>query len=151
MKKKLKFKKKGQVWSLDLIIAAVIFLIGIIILYNYAINYSTQSKNNLDELLYEGNLASELILSEEDFGILSKGIVNQTKLDAFDALSDSGKKSVLGVEYNFYFTMDQLEIDRITRDYVGIINSSQVDNLVKITRLTVYKNKPVKFQLYAWA
>ena len=58
--------KKAQVWSLDLIIASVIFSIGIIILYIYAINYSPETKNQLNELLYEGNLASKLILSDPE-------------------------------------------------------------------------------------
>ena len=129
---------------MDLIIAGVIFLIGIVILYNYAINYSSQSKNNLDELFYEGNLASDLILSNEDYGILSDNIVNQTKLDEFDSLSDSEKKSALGLRYDFYFTMGGLD------GFVGITNSSQVSSLIQVTRLTIYENKPVKFQLYVW-
>lgn len=151
IKKQHFFNKRAQVWSLDLMIAGIIFLIGIVVLYNYAINYSAQSKNNLDELFYEGNLASELILSEESFGILSNGVINQTKLDAFDNLSNSAKKELLGMKYNFYFTIDNLEINGTLRDYVGIINSSQIDNLIQITRITVYKNNPTKLQLFTWS
>jgi hypothetical protein len=150
MNKKFLKNKRAQVWSLDLLIAGIIFLVGIVVLYNYAINYSSQSKGNLDELFYEGNLASGLILSGEDFGILSNGIVNQTKLETFYNLDNSTKKSVLGVKYNFYFAMDELEINGTPRNYVGMMNSSQVENLIQITRLTVYKNKPIKFQLFAW-
>ena len=61
--------KRAQAWSLDLVIASIIFIIGIIVLYVYAINYSSQAKDQLDELFYEGNLASELILSEKEQGI----------------------------------------------------------------------------------
>lgn len=150
MQRNILKNKKAQVWSLDLLIAGVIFLIGIIVLYNYAMNYSSQSNSNLDELFYEGNLASELILSEEDAGILSEDIINQSKLDAFYNLDNSTKKSTLGVKSNFYFTMENLEIEGSSKAYVGIMNSSQVDNLIQITRLTIYKNKPTKFQLFVW-
>lgn len=143
--------KRAQVWSLDLIIAGVIFLMGIIILFYYSLNYSSQSKNQLDELFYEGNLASELILSEENAGILSDGIVNQTKLDNFYYLGDPSKKSILGIKNNFYFTMNNLEIQGEPKDYVGIMNTSSVDNLIQITRLTVYKNITTKFELFVWS
>ncbi|PIN92223.1 hypothetical protein COU55_02100 [Candidatus Pacearchaeota archaeon CG10_big_fil_rev_8_21_14_0_10_31_59] len=143
--------KNGQAWSLDLIIAGVIFLIGIVILFYYAINYSSQSKNQLDELLYEGNLASELILSEEESGILSNGIVNQTKLDFFANLNDTSKRNLIGIKDNFYFVMDNLEINGEPANYVGIINSSETENLIQTTRLTIYKNKPIKFELFAWS
>ena len=65
--------KGGQAWSLDIVIASIIFIIGIISLYVYAINYSSQTKNQLDEFFYEGELASKLILSEKETGILSDG------------------------------------------------------------------------------
>lgn len=135
--------KKAQAWSLDLIIASVIFTIAIGLLFYYALNNYPQSKNQLEEMFYDGNLASELILSDGESGILTQGKVNQTKLDNFDSLSDQDKKDLLGVRYNFYFTMDNL-------DYVGIQNTSDVDNLIQITRLTLYNDKPVKFTLYTW-
>lgn len=143
--------KKAQVWSLDLVIAGVIFMIGIIILFYSLLNYSSQSKNQLEELFYEGNLVSELILSEENIGILSNGIVNQTKLDNFYYLEDPLKKSILGVKNNFYFTMDNLEINGTSQSYVGMMNTSSIENLIQITRLTVYQNKPTKFELFVWS
>ena len=141
---------RGQIWSLDLLIAMVIFLIGIATLFYYAFNYSSQSKNQLNEFFYEGELASNLILSEENFGILSNGIVNQTKLNNFDGLDNKTKKNLLGVQNNFYFVMEGLEINDIEKSYVGIINTTQIDNIIKITRIAVYKNKPVKFELFVW-
>lgn len=142
--------KRAQVWSLDLIIAGVIFLLGIIILYYYAINYSTQTQTQLNEMFYEGNHASELILDEENFGILVEGKINQTKLEVFDSLSNSDKKSLLGIKNNFYFIIEDLEIDGVFVPYIGIMNSSEVENLIQVTRLTIYKNKPTKFQIFIW-
>ena len=139
--------KKAQGWSLDLVVAGLIFLVGIITLYVYAINYTSQSQKNLDELFYEGNLASELILSEDDFGILSDKRVNQTKLDDYDY---DLKKSMFGLTNDFYFIMDNLTIEGSPEEYVGKINITNTESLIQITRITIYKEKPTKFLLYVW-
>ncbi|MBU0894691.1 MAG: hypothetical protein KKF48_00305 [Nanoarchaeota archaeon] len=142
--------KKGQIWSFDLVVATIIFLFGLLILFYYAINLSSQSKDKLDEFFYEGNLASELILSEVGVGILSDNKVNQTKLENFDALSDNDKRNFLGLNFNFYFSINNMKISGVPRNYVGILNTTEVDNLIQTTRLTIYENKPVKFQLFVW-
>lgn len=141
--------RRSQAWSLDLVIAGVIFLIGIIILYVYAINYSSQSQKHLEELFYEGNLASELILSEDDFGILINKKVNQSKLDEYDS-NYTEKKRLLGLRHDFYFTMNDLEINSTSVDYVGKMNTTEIENLIQVTRITIYKNKPTKFQVFVY-
>ncbi len=141
--------KKAQGWSLDLIIAGLIFLAGVITLYVYAINYTSQSQKNLDELFYEGNLASELILSEEDFGILTDNRVNQTKLDDY-YLNYSSKKAMSGLTHDFYFIMDDLTANGNSVDYIGKMNTTNTESLIQITRITIYQEKPTKFQLYVW-
>jgi hypothetical protein len=142
--------KKAQAWSLDLIVASVIFTAGIIILYVYAINYSSQTKNQLDGLFYEGNSASQLILSENDAGILSAGKINQTKLDEFYNYDYQTKKNKLGITNDFYFTFTGLEINGVPEDYVGKINNTAIENLIQVTRITLYENKPTKFQIFIW-
>lgn len=142
--------KKAQAWSLDLIVASVIFSVGIIILYVYAINYSSQTKNQLDGLFYEGNLVSQLILSEKDYGILSEGKINQTKLNEFSNYDYPTKKNKLGITNDFYFTFSGMEINGTSENYVGKINDTSIENLVQVTRITLYKNKPVKFQVFIW-
>ena len=140
--------KEGQAWSLDIVIASVIFMIGIIVLYLYAINYLSKPDERLKEMFYEGNLASELILSKDDFGILTGHKVNQTKLDSFNSTYQN-KKSLLGIRRNFYFVIDGLELGGSPAEYVGAKNPDP-ENIVQITRITIYKDKPAKFQLYVW-
>ena len=146
---KNKRSKKGQTWSLDLVIASIIFLSGIVMLYIYAINYTSQSKGKLDELFYEGNLASELILSGDDFGILTDNSVNQTKLDDFYS-NYAQKKALIGVKRDFYFILQNLTIGGNIKDYVGVMNSTNTNSLIQVTRITIYKNKPTRFNLYLW-
>ncbi len=145
-----KKNKLGQVWSLDIIIAGVIITTGIIILYIYAINYTNQSQENLDYLFYEGNLASQLILSEENFGILDNASqINQSKLDDYYYNYDL-KKSVLGITKNFYFELDNMtEVNGTAVPYIGR-KSPTTSSSIKITRITIYKNQPIKFDLYVW-
>lgn len=131
--------KRAQAWSLDLVIASVIFLIGVIVLYVYAINYTSQSSNNLDELFYEGNLASHFILSDDAWGILTDGKIDQDKLDAFDC---STKKQEMSLTKNFYFILDDTDISCTV--------PTDPENIVKITRITIFNNKPTKFELFTY-
>jgi len=145
-----KKEKKAQIWSLDLIIASIIFITGIALLFVYAVNYSSQTVKQLNELFYEGNLASQLILSEFEPGVLSEGKINQTKLDNFYNYSYDSQKNILGIRYDFYFTLTGLEINEISVSYVGRINATETKNLIQVTRLTIYKNTPAKFQIFIW-
>jgi len=142
-------KKQGQAWSFDLVIAGFIFLVGIMVLYVYAINYTSQSQQHLDELFYEGRLASELILSEEDFGILTNDRVNQSKLEEYDSYYDA-KKGVLGISHDFYFNISGLELSGSPASYVGKMNTAEIEDLIQITRITIYKNKPTKLELFIY-
>jgi hypothetical protein len=141
--------KRAQTWSFDLVIASVIFISGIVILYVYAVNYSSQSKNKLDELFYEGNLAADLILSEGEFGILNENQVNQSKLDEV-YLNYSGLKNFVGSRNHFYFTIQNLTIQGNPESHVGLAGPGEVENLVQVTRIVLYKNKPSKFNLYLY-
>ncbi len=142
--------KKAQVWGLDLVVASIIFLAGVIILYFYAINYSSQSTNQLDEMFYEGDLASQILLTNEAQGILSIDKINQTKLDDFSKLNYNIQRNLLGVSNNFYFTFPGLEVEGNPVEYIGYKENSSAENLVQIDRLTIYNNKPVKFQIFIW-
>lgn len=149
-KKQRVFGKKAQVWGLDLVVASIIFLVGIILLYVYAINYYPQSRAQLDELYYDGDLASQLILSEENFSIVSDGKINQTKLNNFYSINYGTKKSLLGASNDFYFVVDGLEVEGSPVNYVGKMNDTEINSLVRVTRLTIYKDKPIKFEIFVW-
>jgi len=156
--------KKAQVWGMDLIVAVIIFLVGLIVAYVYAINFLNEAQENFDELFYDGNLISSLILSDgtpknwvptnvEIPGIISDNKINQTKLDNFYAFSQenyTGLRKLLGTKYEFYFNFTYIKISGI-----GTINGigkpiENPKNLVRIERFTIYENKPTKFTLFMW-
>ena len=138
--------RRGQVWGLDLVIGCIIFMVGIIVLYFYAINYFSQSDDTLERLFYEGNLASDLILSEDDFGILIDGKINQSKLDQYST-NYSAKKELLGVTRDFYFSLSG---QWGSSPYYGRANTTPIENRVQVVRVAIHNNKPSKFLLYTY-
>lgn len=142
-------QKSGQAWSLDAVMAIVIFTVAIIALFFYAVNFLSKSDEKLEEIFYEGNVAAAIILSNDYPGILTDERVDQAKLDDF-AGNYISRKGAIGINREFYFRMDYLEINGVPAEYVGQINTTQTENLVQITRITIYKDSPVKFQLYIW-
>ena len=148
--------RKAQIWGFDLMIALTIFLVGIIIIYLYAINFSETSQDILNEMNSEAVLVSSLILSEgspenwdagnvEIPGILTNKRLNETKLENLEnlILDDYHKTKIsLGAVNNFYFIFEG--IDGVGKEPVS------TNNLIKLERLIIYNNKPVKFVLYIW-
>jgi len=138
-------KKKGQAWSLDAIMAVIIFTAAVLVLFFYALNVLSPADSKLKEIFYEGNLAADLILSENDVGILTDGRVNQTKLDDFLGSYDQ-KKQTIGVTRDFYFTISGMT----SPSYGGKLNTTTTQDFIQITRITIYNNRPSKFELYVY-
>jgi len=144
-------EKKGQAWSLDLVVAMLIFFSAVIILFFYSMNYMNQADRIISDMNYEANVASDIILSPE--GILSNGKINQTKLEEFNNQVNNDYNSVkkeLNLNYDFYFTFSNLEINDNSADYIGRMNSSEIKNRIKLDRVAVYNNKILNFEIYLW-
>jgi len=141
-----KINKKGQAWSLDALVATLIFFSGIAILFFYAVNYTNQITSPLDDLLSQGNLASELLLSNDNLGLLTDNKMDQIKIDAFAVADHDTKRRGLGIKDNFYFTMPGLT----PSTNIGVLPPINVKNSIKIERIVIYNNKPVKFELFIW-
>lgn len=142
--------KKAQAWSLDAMVSVLIFFLAISILFFYSINFDKQTSSSLDDLLNQGNTAANLLLSNEELGLFSNNIINQTLLDEFYNADYQTKKSQIGIRDNFYFTINNLEANGIPVTHAGNMNASDVGNSIKIERIATYKNKPSKFELYIW-
>ena len=136
--------KNGQVWSLDLLVAFMIFLITLICVYFYTINYVANSSSELNQLFLNADIVANLLLSEDNYGLISDGRINKTRVEEFSSLSDSQKKATLGATNNFYFVISGYQ------DIVGIVNVTDVDSQVKITRIVIYEDKPTKFEIISW-
>ncbi len=158
--------KKAQGWGIDLIIAFIIFLTGIFFIYSYTINLGGSSDLIIKQLNSEGKSCSTLILSEgtpkkwdglentEIPGIISDRKINQTKLEKFANITDTEEEYVrtknrLGIKNEFYFNFTGMEIQG--EKIKGIGKKPQgITNIIKIERITIYKNQIKKFNLYIW-
>lgn len=167
MVKYISTNKRAQGWGIDLMIAFLIFLIGIFFIYTYALNYGGGSETILRSLKSQGKTGSSLILSEgspEDWktlnntetpGILTNNKINQTKLNRFynitnEPLGYQRIKNKLDITNEFYFNFSDIEVEGNKINGVGE-KPENPDNLVKTERITIYKNKIKKFNLYTWS
>lgn len=162
-------KKKAQVWGIDFIIATVIFFLAVIIFFIYSINNSGELKENYEMMKYEGDKIMNTILSEgypydwnkSNFiriGVINDNKINETKIKYFYELTIENynlTKSKFNTKFEYYFflnqniTIDSIEIRGIGMPDTDITNISS-SNLIKISRVTIYKNKPVAANLYLW-
>ncbi|MEM3113481.1 MAG: hypothetical protein QXI33_03620 [Candidatus Pacearchaeota archaeon] len=141
---------KAQGWGFDLTFAVVIFIIIIVIIFIYALNLTNSGTAHLQSLFNEANTASEIILNEPFPGIVTNFSIDQQKLENFYNQDYNNIKKEIGLKDNFYFTFPGMNIGGNPISEIGIVNPPNVANIVKITRVTVYNNKPVKFELYVW-
>lgn len=164
-------KKEAQTWGIDLMIAAILFSAGIIALFVYLQNYPGEAPENLDMLIYDGNIIADNILSDGaplDWnssnviipGILSDNKINDTKIERFYNLSNTSTsyaftKTLFNTRFDyFFFLTENLYLPDGEVRGIGKPGTDpdliSAKNLVKITRFTIYKNKPQTFYLYIW-
>jgi hypothetical protein len=156
--------KKAQAWGFDLMIALSIFMTGVVTFWLFSMNSYDESSDIIKSLSYEGQVVSDSILSEGDpsdwtadnvvrIGVLSSNSINDTKLEQFYSLSlnDYQKtKNLLNTNDEYYFFLSEpMVIDGLQVQGIGMKNSSS-NNLIKITRYTIYEDKPVTANLYIW-
>jgi hypothetical protein len=162
------FKMKtqnGQAWGFDLIIAVMIFLVGVILIYFYTINYPGQEQDEIQNLQYEGQILSETLLSDGSPvnwnmtnvlrpGILSNGKINQTKLAMFKDLSNATNyqfaRALFRMRNNYYIEFQNpIIISGQSTSLIGL-NRTNEKNLVKTTRVVIYENNLTTFKFYIW-
>jgi len=159
--------KKAQAWGTDLVIAFIIFSLGIVFFFFYSANYSNETEDTLEILTYEGNFIADSILSPGypegwveatvlEIGITTEGKINQTKLENFYAMTQNNyekTKTLFNTKYDYYFAIEApltgslTGIEGIGKPGVDIANIV-ASNLIKITRFTIYQNKPTTAYVY---
>ncbi len=164
MKKRGKNEKRAQAWGMDLMVAFVIFTIGIVIFYFYAINQPGEAEEKIDSLSYEGKIIGDSIFSDGypenwdssnvvTLGILSNNKINETKLDRFYNLASvdySRTKNLFNTRFDYYFFLSE-NMTLTSGEVEGIgLPPSNPENLIRITRFTIYKDKPVTAHIYIW-
>ena len=144
----ISMNKKAQGWGLDLIAALIIFIVILVTIITYAINYTNTGSNELNYLFDEASFASDIILSDNFPGILTNEAIDSEKLNNLISLNYQELKSELGLKDEFYIKFPGLNANG--NDYIGKTNTTSVKNIVKYTRITIYDNKPINLDIYIW-
>ena len=156
--------EKAQIWSIDLIIAVMIFTTGIVFFYVYTLNYGQEVENTLASLEYDAGHIADMLhtsgfpknWSSEDvitLGISDSGQINESKLAELAALTDSDysrTQTLFTTQYNWYINFSEpMLIGITTRNTIGSTSTNPANNL-RVQRITVYRNKPVLMNVYIW-
>lgn len=142
--------RKAQAWGIDLIVAIIIFIAILIILSAYVSNSTKNSSYQIQELFEEGRTASDILLGDFYPGVISGKKINQTKIEELNTTDYDQIKKDLSLKNDFYLTFEGLNYQGEPMTHIGRINSSSSNSLIKITRISSYENKPIKFEIYIW-
>lgn len=159
--------KRGQGWGFDLIIAATLFFITVIIFFFYSLNYGGESHEVIDDLFYDGEFVSSTLLSEGfpdnwnstnvvTIGITNENKINETKLLNLYNMTNTSEgyaktKSIFNTRYEYFFNLSEpITFGSEAIAGIGNLPNSNVKNSIQITRFTIYKNKPVSLYLQVW-
>jgi hypothetical protein len=161
--------KKSQAWGLDLLIALMIFIIGLAAFFLFYLNYSDDVGNDYESLSFDGNNLADSLFSEGNppdwnstlvvsIGLLTGNSLDPVKLENFYYLSQSDyqqTKAIFNTNYDYFFFLDNnLSIDNSSVRGIGKpgvdLNNIEASNLIKINRITTLNNQPVSAYVYVW-
>ena len=157
-------KRKAQIWYTDFMVAVLIFVIALVIYYEFITNLSVKEQVILDELIADGkSISSSLVSGGSPHNWTNETVtrigitdgnhkINQTKIDVLYNMSYNDAHRVFGTRFNFYIYFENSTNDRINitaGDTLGTIPSSY-KHLMKITRLLVYESDIIKMQVNVW-
>ena len=145
-------------------IAAIIFSLGILAFYFFSINSGNETAESFENLDYEAKIIADSLLSEGSpnswaesnvvrIGLLSENKINATKLESFKTLSESDyakTKSLFNIRGNYYISFSEnIIIANESTEFIGQ-KPLEAQNLLKVTRLSSYNDKPLMIYIHAW-
>lgn len=162
--KKGKKGKKAQIWYTDFMVAVLLFVIALVIYYEYMTNISIKERSIIDELTADAKgISSSLIATGvpnnwTQSSVVRIGItdgdyrINTTKLEMFYNMSYADSYKYFGTRFDYYVFFENSSGNRINLSYVDAVGKEPVDinNLVQITRLLINGSDIVKMQVQVW-
>ena len=163
------FKRKAQVWSIDAVVAIIIFLGALMLFYKYSINSSELQTQDIDNLLLDAKVISSYLISEgypinwgsSDVVLIGltdgKSRIDNEKILTFSDISILNyqlSQNLLSTinDYNVYFedkNGDLFSIEGITsigKDHTG----DNPENIVKVVRFVFYDSQIIKMVVLVW-
>jgi hypothetical protein len=161
--------RKAQVWSLDLFIAVLIFLGGLLLFYKYSINLVDSQEQGASDLAVEAKIISSYLTSAgypQDWAsgtVASIGLtdgearLSKSKVEEFYDLALSNytiTRRLLSTQYDYLVEFKNKDnnpvsigtVQKIGKDYT----TYNPENIIKITRFVFYNSSIIKMEVYAW-
>jgi len=168
-----KLKIKGQVFSVDIIIAVIIFTAAILIYYKAMINFSEDDSELFDSIIMDVKSISDSLMSEGNpanwskenintLGLHTNQRINKTKLRYFAGIPYKDTKNLLGTKYDYYIIFKDRNnnvcpinesLEGIGKPGVNLTNINILQNqkmLVKVTRITIRNSDIQKMVVFLW-
>jgi hypothetical protein len=168
IKYKLHANNHAQAWGLDLIIATVIFISAILIFFLFTLNSSSEEKEIFAQMTETAEIISDNLLLDGSpsnwndtnvikIGISSNNKINDTKLEKFYNLTNttigySKSQSIFVTKFNYFINFSEPIIIQ-GNTVVGVGRpywETSSENVIKTSRFTIYKNKPVTMYVNIW-
>lgn len=155
--------RKAQVWYTDFMVGVLIFVIALIIYFEYVNNLSKEEESRLEEMVMDAKILSNSLMSEghpkdwdqssvKIIGILSDSRINQTKIEEFYDMNYTETKYKFGIDYEYLFYLEDKEGNKIKvedKEFAGLETNSSI-KVAKLNRITIYNNSLIKAVVQIW-
>jgi hypothetical protein len=165
-----KCKKRGQLWSIDLVIAVIIFLMGLFFFYKFAFTTQTTQADTLNDLTLHAEIVSSFIMSPGDPADWTNETVNslgitdgnfrlqQDKVQRFfnmmpDEYNRTRRLLSTSKHYQIRF-VDNVGMPVVVGNVSSIgLNSTQInpESIVALTRFGFYNSQIVQVMVEVWS
>jgi len=169
----LSILNKAQSFSIDLVIALLLFGFTLLFYYETTTNLSANEIASFKDVLYNAKVISSYLISEgyptnwtKDnvslIGIMTNNRVNETKLEMFASMDYSLTKQIFNTPYDYYLFFQARNgsivpindsVEGIGKPGVSYSNLKEVENprhLVTIHRIVIRSNDIMKMVIYQW-
>lgn len=164
---------KSQIFSLDLVIAAIIFTTGLILFYKYSLDLVGSQQDSAGNLIVNANSLSNSLLSRgyplgwNKTNVILIGIcdnekrINESKLTMFSELDYKQTRTLLSTHNDYYLFFESMDGDFININNTkgigkpgvnatNIIDVEDPENIVKMYRYALYNSEIIRLGLYVW-
>ncbi len=161
--------KKAQIWSIDLIIAVVIFFAAFFVFYKYGLGALDSARDDKSFLLQDTKLISNYLVSAgypqswttETVTLIGltdgESRLDPNKVEMFSNMSKSSylqTKNILSASHDFYIFFEDSNSNKIKIRNISSIGKNYTndnpDNLLKIERFIFYNSSIIKMVIYTW-
>lgn len=163
-------RNKAQAWTLDFIVAFVLFFTALFVFYGYYSGSVSEKTGDLENLRREAQGISNFLMSEgypsnwnssnvERIGIVDSGfMLNSSKLESLASMDYYSSKSLLNADHDYYFYFSDSANNSSNLPSFGKpgINSTSLDGLenpdrlVSVSRFVFYDKHLYRMVIYLW-